>query len=156
MSWLPGKKNLIAEALFCNPCDVDHDGKKKVPDNCASDTGIGVKAIVTPGMVTDRIRNVAASCTEYQAVNQAFDSGVVPSELLDRHPARRLGGVWSAISRIDGLLCVDGHRILMPRDARSSIVALLHKLHCGLVKTYAMAREHYFLAGNEKRFKNGN
>ena len=99
------------------------------------DTSIGVKAIVTPGMVTDRIRNVVASCTEYQAVNQAFDSGVAPSELLDGHPARRLGGEWSAISRIDSLLCVDGHRILVPWDAQSSIVALLHN---------ATAREHYF------------
>ena len=143
VSWLPGKKNLIADALSRNPCDVDQDGNK-VTDNCASDTGIGVKAVVTPGTVTDRIRNVAASCAEYQAVNQAFDSGVAPSDLPDGHPARSLGGVWSAISRIDGLLCVDGHRILVPRDARSSIVALLHKSHCGLVKTYATAREHYF------------
>ena len=155
VSWLPGKKNLIADALSRNPCDVDQDGNK-VTDNCASDTGIGVKAVVTPGTVTDRIRNVAASCAEYQAVNQAFDSGVAPSDLPDGHPARSLGGVWSAISRIDGLLCVDGHRILVPRDARSSIVALLHKSHCGLVKTYATAREHYFWPAMKKRFKNGN
>ena len=47
VSWLPGKKNLIADALSRNPCDVDHNGKKKVPNNCASDTGIGVKAMVT-------------------------------------------------------------------------------------------------------------
>ena len=87
---------------------------------------------------------MVASCAEYQAVNQAFDSGIAPSELPDGHPVQRLGGMWSAISRIDGLLCMDGHCILVPRDARSTIVALLHKSHCGLVKTYAMAREHYF------------
>ena len=144
VSWLPSKKNLIADDLSRNPCDVDHDGKKKVPDNCASDTGIGVKAIVTLGMVTDHICNAAVSCAEYQAINQAFDSGVAPSELPDGHPMQRLGGVWSAISRIDGLLCVDGHRILVPWDAQSSIVALLHKSHCGLVKAYTTAREHYF------------
>ena len=79
MSWLPGKKNLIAEVLSCNPCDVDYNGKKKLDKNCASDNnGISIKAIVTLGTITNRIHNVVVSCPEYQAVNHAFfDSGVV-------------------------------------------------------------------------------
>ena len=48
---------------------------------------IGIKEILLPGTVTNCIQSVVASCTEYQAINQAFDSGIAPSELLDKHPA---------------------------------------------------------------------
>ena len=136
VAWLPGKKNLIADALSRNPCDVGVDD--------LDSSGIGVKALVTPGTVADRIRNAAASCDEYQAVTRAFDSGSSPSDLPDGHPVKLFSGVWSSISRVDGLLCVDGHRIIVPRDVRGSIVGLLHKSHCGLVKTYATARNFYF------------
>ena len=126
-------------------------GMKKLDNSCAWDNcGIGIKVIIMLGMVTNHIQNAVVSCTEYQV----FDSSTVPSKLPDRHPVWRLGGMWSAILRIDSLLFMDGHHILIPQDAQSSIVTLLCKSHCGLVKTYATAREHYFwpaITNNLKR-----
>ena len=120
-SWLPSKKNLIADVLSRNPCDVDYNGMKKWDDRCASDNcDIGIKAIITLGTATNHIWSAMASCADYQAINQAF-------ELPDGHPVQRLGSMQSAISRIDGLLCMDVQCILIPRAAWKSIVALLHK-----------------------------
>ena len=137
VEWLPGKQNLIADALSRNPCDAGAYNPNDDPDS------VSIKAIITPGSVAERLRDAASSCPSYRAVFRAFDSGISPRDLPDGHPARQFIGIWPSISRIDGLLCVDGHRIIVPRDARSSIVDLLHKSHCGLVKTYATAKEFY-------------
>ena len=51
---------------------------------------------------------------------------------------------------VDGLLVLDGHRLVVPPQDRPAVLALLHQSHCGIVKTTANARDLYFWPGMER------
>ncbi|TRY67310.1 hypothetical protein TCAL_15868 [Tigriopus californicus] len=55
--------------------------------------------------------------------------------------------MWDRISVEDGILHLDGHRIIVPRGTRSEILARLHESHQGITLTRARARKLFMWPG---------
>jgi hypothetical protein len=87
----------------------------------------------------------AASDTEYGAVRKALLEGRLPKMLPPTHPARAYSSVWPDLSLYDdGLIILDGRRIVIPDSQRSSVLELLHLPHNGQTKTKEAARQLYY------------
>jgi hypothetical protein len=87
----------------------------------------------------------AASDAEYGAVRKALLEGRLPKTLPPTHPARAYSSVWPDLSLYDdGLIILDGRRIVIPDSQRSSVLELLHLPHNGQTKTKEAARQLYY------------
>jgi hypothetical protein len=87
----------------------------------------------------------AASDAEYRAVRKALLEGRLPKTLPPTHPARAYSSVWPDLSLYDdGLIILDGRRIVIPDSHRSSVLELLHLPHNGQTKMKEAARQLYY------------
>ena len=58
-----------------------------------------------------------------------------------------LRAVFDRVSLVDGLLVLDGHRLVVPPQARAGILEKLHLAHAGSTKTVENARQVFFWPG---------
>ena len=140
ISWAEGKSHMIADALSRAPvadsasiCHVD------IPFEDAGDNlpGIMVRAVSVPAMTSLR---EAAKLEPYSTWIRDFHTG----ENFKKSPLR---SVASRITLVDGLLVLDGLRLVVPPSERPAILALLHASHSGIQKTLANAKDLYFWPG---------
>ena len=88
-------------------------------------------------------RDAVASCAKYQAVSLAFDNGSKPSDL--RTAIRETVQQCLELHFLDRRPPLRGRPLHhCPQAVCRSIVSLLHRSHCGLVKTHATARNFYY------------
>ena len=95
-----------------------------------------------------KLVDAATNCAEYQKVKEAVVSKVNLNDLPDTHPAKQFRQQWNALSCETslGLLTFHG-RIVVPREARKTVLESLHVQHTGMVKTWRNARQLYFWPG---------
>ena len=130
VAWTPGKLHLIADALSRNPV-FQHE--YDVNTNNSSSFAIN---IVSEDPCLNRLTMLAQQDDEYQKCIKLFKSHVHP-KTLKSHPAKVYSSIWDDISfNADlGLLIYNDRRIIVPSNARDSILKILHLSHQGVNKT---------------------
>eukprot|EP00095_Tigriopus_kingsejongensis_P012181 maker-scaffold921_size81085-snap-gene-0.13 protein:Tk12181 transcript:maker-scaffold921_size81085-snap-gene-0.13-mRNA-1 annotation:"lim domain only protein 3-like isoform x1" len=63
------------------------------------------------------------------------------------HQVRDLRYVWDDVSEVDGMLVVDGRRIIVPKQVRRNLLDVLHVPHLGAEMTMRNAEELFFWPG---------
>ena len=133
--WLNGKANAIANALSRHPVDCEDDDKPYPIRSC----------IVSGSEITSNLKNNASKCQKYQSIKEALHTGKLVQNLPSLHPAKCLGNVWHWLTiSDDDIILLDANCIFVPKPSRKEILQLLHKSHCGITKTLALARKFYF------------
>ncbi|KAG1649620.1 Equilibrative nucleoside transporter 4 [Nymphon striatum] len=144
VEWKAGKDHQIADALSRAPVwpaeaeddDVDHVQVASVHDAISSAT--------INNLELEFFSKSATTCTAYKQLIAALKEGKVPQNLPTNHIAKCFSKVWNNLSLYDddkySLVLLDGHRIVVPYDARPDILHILHLSHQGLVKTKQLAR----------------
>jgi hypothetical protein len=140
IEWIPGKINLIADALSRAPVFSAAED---------STTTISVSAVSTsPDLALADIIEAAKSDDDYQAVIGLVLADKSPKKVDPVHPGRLYSNIWEDISlTADGLLVYLGTRIIVPRSFRQRILTLLHVAHAGIVRTRKLAQKFYYWPG---------
>ncbi|KAG1696506.1 Transposon Ty3-G Gag-Pol polyprotein [Nymphon striatum] len=158
VEWKAGKDHQIADALSRAPVwpaeaeddDVDHVQVASVHDAISSAT--------INNLELEFFSKSATTCTAYKQLIAALKEGKVPQNLPTNHIAKCFSKVWNNLSLYDddkySLVLLDGHRIVVPYDARPDILHILHLSHQGLVKTKQLARRCYYWPGMNASIKN--
>ena len=148
MEWRAGKLHAIADALSRAPVfAAEEDDTLLTVDN-------SVKAIIA----SDPSLKVFIQHKENpdyfllrNAVSNDEDLNKVPLE----HPARAYKNVWDRLSiSDDGLVLLDGERIVVPQPARQEVLRILHLPHGGITKTRQQANRLYYWPGMASDVKN--
>ena len=151
VEFVPGKRNLIADALsrapvFGPPNEDDAD------DEAAFTAAVTTRLHSEP--LLDDLREAALADMDYQLILSAVEKGTLPKDLPPEHPGRQLKSIWHNLAIEFDLLIYDGLRIVVPEAQRQNILRLLHKSHSGIVKTRAAARTSFFWPGINEAIKN--
>ena len=100
------------------------------------------------------ILEAAASSTSYGEAVKAKLEGLSAEEVKQLplgHGARDYQRWWNTMGVLDDkedtILVMDGHRIVVPLDARKSILTLLHVPHMATSRTRKAAYKRYFWVG---------
>lgn len=141
--WLAGKRHCMADALSRAPVfQPDED-----EGEAEGATILGVSA--SEDMHLQVI--LRAKDEKYEEVMQAVREGKEMDELRDTHAAKEYAKVWDELSIYKAgagdILVLDGHRIVVPKDARKSILESMHRGHCGMLKTIQLARASVYWPG---------
>jgi len=99
-----------------------------------------VRAVAVPAMTAVRD---AAKLEPYSTWIRDFRTG----ENFKKSPLR---SVASRLTLVDGLLVLDGLRLVVPPSERQSILHMLHASHSGIQKTLSNAKDLYFWPGLKK------
>ena len=150
VEWIPGKKQLIADALSRSPVSAPEEGE---------DTDVLIRNIFcrdeAPDLALHELSEAALSDAAYQEVIRAVQDRKDLQNLSDDHPGQWFKNQWDALSVEEtyGLLLYH-ERIVVPRLARKKILELLHIQHTGITKTYQNARQLYFWHAMKNDIKN--
>ncbi|NJL71582.1 MAG: DDE-type integrase/transposase/recombinase [Candidatus Competibacteraceae bacterium] len=146
VTWCAGAKHSLADCLSRSPVfDPPEEGSKDA-------ICLRIRADFQPYTLAQL---VADQDGEYKSVLEVFKKqNLNLNKLPTDHPARQLKSIWSEMGILEtekgSLLVLDGHRIIVPKQARPRILSELHKSHQGLVKTRAQAKLYYFWPGLNK------
>ena len=154
VQWLPGKDNVIADALSRAPVfppDVTEVEDRTEEDNYVNKTTVEKDMQLQPLLQ-------AARCDEaYVALLDALENGKDIKDLPPSHPAKAYKSVWTELSVVgentNRLLVYDGHRIVVPLAYRQEILRRLHLSHAGIAKTRKQAQELYYWPGITNEIK---
>ena len=146
--WQPGKRNRIADALSRAPVLPP---TPLTEEDSAEEVAFVRRASAVSGGGMRVITEAAQDDDDYQQVIDVLQRGVDPKNLPTEHPARAFKNIWErmAVTEVKGVdvLTLDFRRVIVPRQARSSILDFLHKPHSGLVKTRRSAQLLYYWPG---------
>lgn len=141
--WKKGKHHCIADALsrapVSQPAQEEDDLDLRVQNILCSDPTSETEKY--DDLALAFIRDTARNDGAYQDIISAIKHGKDINKLPQTHPARPFMKDWDNISIQDGLLILNGHRIIIPREARQEILTRLHFSHQGITRTRARARE---------------
>ena len=143
VKWVPGKTHYIADTLSLAPvfwaAELDEDPRD------IEDTIHCLRILNDPAL--NIITEAAEDNTYAKAAAELLQTGrhASPSE---SSPLHEYASVLSSISISEpekGTLHLmkDRAKIVIPKPARSKIIAELHRAHSGINKTYATARQLY-------------
>ena len=134
--WVPGKVNLIADALSRAPYFDPPE------QECVSVNLILCNSITDPAI--QPLNDSANDDPDYVAVREAIASGKAIANLPPNHPAKIYSRCWDDLSILHNLIVLADSRIVVPRPNRQHILDLLHKSHAGVTRTYKTARAAYY------------
>ena len=87
----------------------------------------------------------ANSCENYQKLITAIKSFKKFEDIPKDHCAREYSKVWRNLSiHSNGLVVLDLHRIVVPKDYRDHVLEILHTAHCGETKTKMFAKQKFY------------
>ena len=69
------------------------------------------------------------------------------------HPAKSYNSVWHELSIDQGLICYEGHKLVVPKDLQDDILVKAHSMHQGIRKSKAFLRRKYFFLNMNKRIE---
>ena len=134
VTWLNGKANAIADALSRHPVDSRNDDKLYPFCSC----------IVGTSNIIKELNDGTTNCKSYKLIKEALLQAKLPTNLPPAHPAKSLQSIWNRLTIIDDFILLDASWIFVPKPCRKGILQLLHKSHCGVTKTLALAWKFYF------------
>ena len=142
VDWVPGKDNIIADALSRAPV-FPAEGEEGEDDEINL-----CRLSMKEDPQLQPLFEAARYDEAYNAVIDAILAGKMPKDLPVDHPARAFKTVWHELS-IRGdekkrLLVYDGGRIVIPLACRPEVLRQLHVPHAGIVKTRKAAQELYY------------
>jgi hypothetical protein len=141
--WCQGKQHMAADALSRNPV---FDAPE---DTVVCDVNI---CLVFDDPLLDSFKEQAVEDPDYAAIAQAVRRG---QDVRSDSPTAAYRGVWDRLSVDDrGLVVLDGHRLVVPVALRPKILQLMHRGHCGIVKSQKLAKSLYFWPGMPSDIKN--
>ena len=144
VKWVPGKTHYIADALSRAPVFSAAELEEDPRD--IEDTIHCLRISNDPSL---NIITEAAEDNAYaQAAAKVLQTGKDASP-AESSPLHEYAGVLSSISISEPekgtlLLMKDRAKIVIPKPARSKIIAELHRAHSGISETYATARQLYY------------
>ena len=135
VTWLSGKTNAITDALSRNPIDPGTDDKMFTLRSY----------VVGASRIVEDLKNGSTNCQHYKLIKEALRQGKLIKNLPPSHPDKGLNNVWDKLTiSDDNLILLDTSRIFVPKPCQRRIIQLLHKSHCEITKTLALARKFYF------------
>jgi hypothetical protein len=147
VTWVPGKSHLIADALSRYPVfpPPEEEAEDTEEDKDKIVAGASLCRAISEDPNLSPLFEAAASDAEYGAVRKALLEGRLPKSLPPTHPARAYSSVWPDLSQCDdGLIILDGRRIVILDSQRSSVLELELLPHKGQTKTKEAARQLYY------------
>ena len=143
VEYVPGKLNLIADALSRSP--VFQPDAEEVDDVLVQALKVEVEPM-DPQLL--QIVEAAAKCSEYQRLTEVVKGTLSLNKLPTDHPARKYRYFLKAMAFEVGLGLLTVHgRIVVPKEARKAVLQSLHIQHTGIVKTWKNARQLYCWPG---------
>ena len=142
LEWTPGKQHLIADALSRAP--VDSPDTFDIMDSTTD--SVQITKLHNQACYFTPILESAKSDPEYQSLLGYLKDGVPLTQVPATSPARQFASVWHDLSLAfdDRLVVYSGDRLVIPRDYRKDILALLHRSHAGWIRTRKLAQERYY------------
>ena len=140
VQWLPGKHNIIANALSRAPA-LTTEGWTFLPL---------YSCIIAPASTMELLRSSAETCPAYKATRMAFQAGTSQLDLHPDHQAKQIKDVWHSLSLAeDGILMVNGNRIYVPpRSTEDNLNRASHQ-PLWLRQTIGHSETIILLAGDE-------
>ncbi|XP_059092469.1 uncharacterized protein K02A2.6-like [Tigriopus californicus] len=150
IQWIPGKNHRIADTLSRYPLFDDNSQDDDPPSTF--DNSILLSAVQMESGSDLALHSIALNAkndVNYQAVIATLLSGKSPKHLPQSHPAKLFTKQWDSLSldHDNGLLILQGRRIILPIQSRATILHDLHQSHQGIRRTRALARSLYFWPG---------
>ena len=154
VEYIKGIRNKIADALSRYPVfGPDKEDEEDEEDEAVFTCAVTTRLKCDP--LLDDMRAAAAADGEYQRMIQSVERGVKKDDLAPDHPGRFLTeDEWDALGIEFDLLVLDGHRIIVPRGARRSVLEKLHASHPGYVRMKESATHWYNWLGMKNDVKN--
>lgn len=134
VTWAEGKNHLIADALSRAPvweCEVDNDE--------GVDVDVRVMMMENPSM--QLLFDSAEEDSVYQKLISAWRQN---EDIAGNDQLSAYAGVFDRMSFEDGLLVLDGAKVVVPQAACPAVLKLLHIPHTGYVKTLENAKQLYY------------
>ena len=148
INWVPGKNHVIADALSRSPVFQPEEN-----------TDILVRSIQIhqeqhdPAL--DFLTTAASNDPDYQKVIQVLKDQKNLKDLPKDHAALNYKSIWDSLSFDENYKLLLYHdRIIVPVQARSRILEILHIQHTGIEKTLRNARQLYFWPKMQKDISN--
>jgi transposase InsO family protein len=138
VQWVEGKNNAAADALSRSP----------VP--CQS--VLATLSVIEDDKITDPALDELITATkadpDLQEIISLLQTKPALSKVPPDHPVRAYRCFYETLSiHESGLVIIDGHRIVVPKACRDSILRELHKPHAGIHKTRKLAKTRYYWPG---------
>ena len=136
LEWAAGKTHLVADCLSRNPVfPADEEEEEEVSTANVSCYGRNEKHLQS-------IISLAKDDADYQKMIKTFKEGRNPKSCS---ASILFAKVWDRISLNEcNLLCLDEHRIVLPKNSHKRILKLLHIPHAGITKTRELCRQLYY------------
>ena len=147
LNWKAGKLNLIADAFSRSP--VSSADLFQGEDH-------SIRTIASFDSPLKECLYEASSHSDYKAVLNLIIDRKDPADLHPNHPCQQYASIWHSLSlSLDKRFIVyNGSKILVPNQARHSVLSFLHKGHCGFSKTKLLLQDLYFWPGMVTDLKN--
>ena len=142
--WKKGKEHIIPDALSRVPCrdptleDLIPDENRDSFQRCVCAIFREEKqSLIDP--IIEEIKDSSRAGEESQALIAAIQDDFSSSNLCPSvKPFKKLA---HQLTLEDGLIILDGHRVVVPKKERRTILAKLHSSHQGIERTKRRARQ---------------
>ena len=98
-------------------------------------------------------KDAAAADVLYQQVKKVVQEKKDINSLPTTHPARSYKDVWDELSIDQGLLCLEGRKLIVPESLQEGVLEKSHSMHQGIGKSKAFLRNKYFFPGMNNRIE---
>ena len=147
VTYLQGKDQTIADPLsrhaVDDPTQSDEEDEEGETYCCATYSDPLLAAF----------KDAAAADVLYQQVKKVVQEKKDINSLPTTHPARSYKDVWDELSIDQGLLCLEGRKLIVPESLQEGVLEKSHSMHQGIGKSKAFLRNKYFFPGMNNRIE---
>ena len=155
--WIRGKNNVLADLFSRFPVWSYEEVKAGMKEDDDGDpeeeyltANISRFLKVEEGMepYLHKLIEAAEKDVDYQKVLTELASGRKTTKGLGAgHPAKQFQSVWHDLSRYNGLIILDGQRIVVPKSYQGEILRRAHLHHPGIVRMKQLLRSLFWWKG---------